>query len=347
MTLEFPDRDERAKAEALDAALDRGPQAQRRAGPSSGTDNLADLAASLRAVMPMPDLPTGGRTEVRAAAFAARGAKRRYRARLLVAAAVTLVIGAVGGAALSSAVQQPGPATNQAAVQVDLDYASGYLAKHNSAEARRYIERASKAILGKAPGPLATHPTTASEVAAIDALRQDLAVQTERASKLEAQNARLSKALGSMGRTAQGGVPVVATGSTTTTTTAPRHTAITARTSTTPTSGARSRRYAVTRLRPRHGPPRRSPRRRPRPRRRVPRRRRPQRRPRPPRQLPRCQFKRCRCLRRSRRLAPEASARGPPGSANYNHRSGGASDHAFDGHAFDHHGSNDHQAEDH
>ncbi len=33
MTVEFPGRDERALAEALDAALDREAQAQRRAGP--------------------------------------------------------------------------------------------------------------------------------------------------------------------------------------------------------------------------------------------------------------------------------------------------------------------------
>ena len=33
MTPELPDRDERARAEALDAALDQGAQAQRRPGP--------------------------------------------------------------------------------------------------------------------------------------------------------------------------------------------------------------------------------------------------------------------------------------------------------------------------
>ena len=133
--------------------------------------------------MPMPDLPTGGRREVRAAALAVRAAKRRDRARLLAAAAVTLVIGVVGGAALSSAVQQQGPTSNQAAVQVDLDYASGYLAKHDSAKARQYIERASKAMLGKALAPLATEASTASEAAAIDVLRQELAVQMERATQ--------------------------------------------------------------------------------------------------------------------------------------------------------------------
>ena len=122
------------------------------------TDDLADLAASLRAAMPMPELPSGGRTEVRAAALAVRGAKRRDRARLLVAAAVTLVVGVVGGAALSSAVQQQSPTTDQAAVQVDLDYASGYLAKNDSAKARQYIERASKAMLGKTPAPPGSAP---------------------------------------------------------------------------------------------------------------------------------------------------------------------------------------------
>ena len=235
MTAEFPDRDERALAEALDAALDREPQAQRRAGPRAPTDDLADLAASLRAAMPMPELPSGGRTEVRAAALAVRGAKRRDRARLLVAAAVTLVIGVVGGAALSSAVQQQGPTSNQAQVQVDLDYASGYLAKHDPAKAKQYIERASKAMLGKAPAPLAAEASTAGETAAIAVLRQELAVQMQRDTNLEAENARLSRDLGSMTRTAQADVPGPATGSTSSTTTPPR-TAITAPTTTAPTS---------------------------------------------------------------------------------------------------------------
>src|SRR5208282_4742535 len=147
------DRDERDLAEALDAALDAETQARRRAGPRAPTDDLADLAAGLRAAMPPPELPIGGRTEVRAAALAVRGAKRRDRTRLLTAAAVTLVVGVVGGAALSSAVQQQGPTTNQAQVQVDLEYASGYLAKNDPAKAKQYIERASKAIFGKPLAP--------------------------------------------------------------------------------------------------------------------------------------------------------------------------------------------------
>ncbi len=308
MTAEFPDRDERARAEALDAALDREPQAQRRAGPRAPTDDLADLAAGLRAAMPMPELPSGGRTEVRAAALAVRGAKRRDRTRLLAAAAVTLVIGVVGGAALSSAVQQQGPTSNQAQVQVDLDYASGYLAKHDSAKASQYIERASKAMLGKAPAPLAADASTAGETAAIAALRQELAVQMERDTKLEAQNAKLSQDLGSMTRTAQADVPGPATGSTSSTTT-PRRTAITA-----PTTTARQA-YAAhhdgtqvcaARLRRRHPgilrPPRRHP-----PRRHPPRRHPPRRHPRPPRQAQKCRSRRCRSRRRSPRRAPEGS----------------------------------------
>ena len=102
MTVEFPDREERARAEALDAALGRGPRAQRRAGPRSETDDLADLAASLRSAMPMPDLPGGGRTEVRAAALAVRGTKRRDRTKLLVAAAVTLARAAATSTTASS-----------------------------------------------------------------------------------------------------------------------------------------------------------------------------------------------------------------------------------------------------
>ena len=62
MTSELPDREERARAAALDAALDQGPKAQRRVGPRLPTDDLADLAASLReAMLPMPELPSGGR----------------------------------------------------------------------------------------------------------------------------------------------------------------------------------------------------------------------------------------------------------------------------------------------
>jgi hypothetical protein len=229
MTSELPDREERARAAALDAVLDKGQQAQRRTGLGGPVDDLADLAASLRgAMMPMPELPSGGRTEVRAAALAVQGAKRRGWAKLLVAAAVTLVVGALGGAALSGAVQQPSPTSDQAAVQVDLNYASGYLAKHNSAKASQYIERASKAILGRASAPLAANPSTATETAAIAVLKQDLAAQAERDAKLEAENAQLSKALGSMTRTAQAEVPVPATSSTTSTTTL-SHPAVTSR----------------------------------------------------------------------------------------------------------------------
>ena len=63
MTADFPDRDERDLAEALDAALDAETQGRSRAGPRAPTDDLADLAAGLRAAMPMPELPSGGRTE--------------------------------------------------------------------------------------------------------------------------------------------------------------------------------------------------------------------------------------------------------------------------------------------
>ncbi len=235
MTAEFPNREERARAEALDASLDRGPQAQRGAGARSPTDDLADLAAGLQAAMPMPELPSGGRTEVRAAALAVRGARRRDRTRLMAAAAVTLVVGVVGGAALSSAVQQQGPTSSQAQVQVDLDYASGYLAKHDPAKAKQYIERASKAMLGKALAPLATEASTAGETAAIAVLRQELAVQMQRDTNLEAENAKLSRDLGSMTRTAQADVPGPLTGSTSSTTT-PERPAITAPTTTAPTS---------------------------------------------------------------------------------------------------------------
>ncbi len=106
MTVEFPGRDERALAEALEAALDREAPAQRRAGARGPTDDLADLAASLRGAMLYAYRAAQRRpaTEVaRCSPGCPGGAKRRDQGRSCWQPRPSpwLLEDVVGGAALS------------------------------------------------------------------------------------------------------------------------------------------------------------------------------------------------------------------------------------------------------
>ena len=100
-----PGGDERDLADALDAALDAG--AAGASGPRTPSEGevgrLSDLAGALRQALPLPALPSGGRSDIRAAASAARAVRRPSRYRLAGAAVITLMVGAVAGGTIGSA----------------------------------------------------------------------------------------------------------------------------------------------------------------------------------------------------------------------------------------------------
>ena len=107
MTPSRPQWDDHLLAQLLDAALDAEHRPPVPPGTGGDVEELAELAGTLRVALPLPALPVGGRAEVRAAALAMRVARRPFRARLLVAAVITLLLGAVIGGALGNALKQP------------------------------------------------------------------------------------------------------------------------------------------------------------------------------------------------------------------------------------------------
>ena len=133
MRPELPHPDERALAQALDEAIDNASLGGSENVPGGPVAGLAAVADSLRTALPLPPLPAGGAAEVKAAASAVRAVRRHGRAKLLVAAATTLLVGAIGGGALIGALEQPNPA----AVDVTHIPAELVLAERQLGEATR------------------------------------------------------------------------------------------------------------------------------------------------------------------------------------------------------------------
>ena len=198
MTQELPRPDERELAEALDRAIDQSSSGVVRLGPAGPAAGLAAVADNLRTALPLPPLPAGGAAEVRAAASAVRAVRRHSRARLLVAAVTTLLVGAVGGGALISALDQPNPATVHIPAQLvlaerQLGEASRALSAKNPVKAKQLINAAAQVIqsqAGQAPTTLPPSVAKVNETATI-------ALLTKQLQTLEAQNSRLQAALNS------------------------------------------------------------------------------------------------------------------------------------------------------
>jgi hypothetical protein len=201
MTEELPGRKERDLADALDAALDRGSSA-----PGSPENELAGLAGALRAALPLPALPTEGRAEVRATAVAVR-AGHRQRTRLAVAAVITLLAGATGGAALSNAVSQPSAVAARldlAAVEHNLTEARKVLSGHPSpsqkakadqelAKADQEITAAAKSIEPQSPPTTTPAPVSNGPNGAVEGQLKQIQQLTEELAALKAQNAKLQR----------------------------------------------------------------------------------------------------------------------------------------------------------
>ena len=156
------------------------------------------MADDLRTALPLPPLPAGGAAEVKAAASAVRAVRRHSRARLLVAAVTTLLVGAVGGGALISALDQPNPATVHIPAQLvlaekQLGEASLALSAKNPVKAKQLINAAAQVIQsqeGQVPTTLPPSVAKVNETATI-------ALLTKQLQTLEAQNSRLQAALNS------------------------------------------------------------------------------------------------------------------------------------------------------
>ena len=142
MSRELPGKEERELAEALDQALDNPDRLAVSTGTPPDVARLAALADDLCEALPLPALPLGGRAEVRATTSAVRAIHRRDRARLLVAAAITLLVGAVAGGVISSAIGQSGPPPTNLAAQLVL--------------AKEQLSEASQALTAKNPVRLST-----------------------------------------------------------------------------------------------------------------------------------------------------------------------------------------------
>ncbi|HUB69041.1 MAG TPA: hypothetical protein VL984_01330 [Acidimicrobiales bacterium] len=213
---ELPGKDERDKAEALDRALGRGPGsgwlgddvadphgASSAAGPRpdelrnpaalDGSAELVALASRLRRALPMPELPGGGAAEVRAAALAVRAIRRRNRGRLLVAAVITLLVGAVAGGTLSTIFQKPSPpGTDLAQLSVAVKEYGGdaktALAHHQVAAAQRYIQKLYTVIYeqGVKVAPPAKAPSVTDETAEIASLEHTVKSLEAEVDRLEA-----------------------------------------------------------------------------------------------------------------------------------------------------------------
>ena len=151
MTHELPGPDERALAAALDEVIDNPPSRLGPPGSAGPVVELAGLADDLRKALPLPPLPMGGAAQVGAAASAVRAVRRHSRARLLVAAVTTLLVGAVGGGALIGALEQPNPATAHLPAQLvvaeqQLGEASLALSAKNPVKAKQLINAAARVI---------------------------------------------------------------------------------------------------------------------------------------------------------------------------------------------------------
>ncbi len=156
------------------------------------------MADNLRTALPLPPLPAGGAAEVRAAASAVRAVRRHSRARLLVAAVTTLLVGAVGGGALISALDQPNPATVHIPAQLvlaerQLGEASLALSAKNPVKAKQLINAAAQVIQSQAGQTPTTLPPSVAKVNET----ATIALLTKQLQTLEAQNSRLQAALNS------------------------------------------------------------------------------------------------------------------------------------------------------
>lgn len=79
MTAPRPQWDDHLLAQLLDAAIDAEHRPPVPPGTGGEVEELADLADKLRVALPVPALPAGGRSEVRAAALAVRVARSPFR----------------------------------------------------------------------------------------------------------------------------------------------------------------------------------------------------------------------------------------------------------------------------
>ncbi len=203
MTAPRPQWDQHLLAQLLDAALDAEHRPPVPPGTGGEVEDLADLADALRVALPLPDLPAGGRSEVRAAALAVRVARRPFRARLAVAAVITLLVGAVVGGALGNAFQQQPSLAQQrfAAFELaaqSLHEATKALSAHQPAKALKDINRAAKVLQSQGAPVATTVPATATrngEQAAIVSLQEEVAA-------LQADNQQLRQKLASEAVTA-------------------------------------------------------------------------------------------------------------------------------------------------
>ncbi|HTV12974.1 MAG TPA: hypothetical protein VME20_14065 [Acidimicrobiales bacterium] len=192
MTHDLPSGDERTRADALDKALDSIGARQSPAGNPAASE-LGALAARLKTAIPPPELPARGVDEVRATAIALRAVRRPKRARLLVAAAMTLLVGAVAGGTLSTLIEQPGPASTNldqlsAAVKEYGGAAQNALAHHEVGAAQRDVEKLYTVVL-KAGGNPSPPPSTAglkSEKAEVASLERTISALESQVRHLEA-----------------------------------------------------------------------------------------------------------------------------------------------------------------
>ncbi|MGA3220532.1 MAG: hypothetical protein ABSE77_15860, partial [Acidimicrobiales bacterium] len=203
MTAPRPQWDDHLLAQLLDAALDAEHRPPVPPGTGGEVEDLADLAGTLRLALPLPALPAGGRSEVRAAALAARVARRPFRGRALVAAVITLLVGAVIGGALGNAFQQPSPAKARfAALELadqSLHEATKALSAHQPAKALTDINRAAKVL--QSQGGAGTVVTTVPATATQNAEQAAIVTLQEQVAALQADNQHLKRQLASQAQT--------------------------------------------------------------------------------------------------------------------------------------------------
>ena len=244
MSRPLPGKEERELAEALDQALDNPDRLPVSTGTSPDVARLVAVADDLCDALPLPVLPLRGRAEVRATASAVRAIHRRDRARLLVAAAITLLAGAVAGGVISSAISQSGPPATHLAAQLvlakeQLSEASQALTAKNPVKAQHLINAAARVIQSQE----GQTPTTVSPAASSGGEAEAIASLSQQVKSLKAQNSQLQAAVNSSRTTA---APTTTTTAPTTTTTTVPATTTTAPTTTGPHhDGARTYDYGA------------------------------------------------------------------------------------------------------